>query len=131
WGSDFDLSALIFGGPIVYTGRVNRTDDDGQLIYEKIDAPFFKQGKETWTTPESKCTFDEESGLWYDTERKCHQARYTAGKNKGQPKFDKFVTDIPQTKNADLLYQSAGLLVEALLEALLVALVDQWSGKRK
>lgn len=131
WGSDFDLSALIFGGPIVYTGRVNRTDDDGNPIYEKIDAPHFKQGKETWTKPEAQCTFDEESGLWYDPDKKCHQSRYTAGKNKGQPKFEKFVTDIPQTKNADLLYQSAGLLNEVQREALQEAMDDQWTGKRK
>lgn len=44
WGSGAHLSALIYGGPIKYPAMVQRTDKDGQLLWEKDVAewPVFK-----------------------------------------------------------------------------------------
>lgn len=130
WSSDYNVSALIFGGAFKYVDRVPRTDADGELIYKKAEGPFFKDGKEKYVLPESACEFDEEVGLWYDPARKIHQARYTAGKNKGQPKFEKYVTDEVDTKNGDLLYTMPGLLTPDNRDTLEEAMSGEWTGKR-
>ncbi|QYW05842.1 DNA-directed DNA polymerase [Vibrio phage vB_VpaP_G1] len=130
WSSDYNLSALLFGGPMKYPARVERTDSEGNLIYKKAEGPFFKDGKEKYVLPESKCEWDEEVGLWYDPERKIHQARYTAGKNKGEPKFEKYVTDEVDTKNGDLLFEMPGLIDEDNRVKLADAMANEWTGKR-
>ncbi|CBY88554.1 hypothetical protein [Pantoea phage LIMEzero] len=110
FSSAYHMSAFVFGGVMKYKDKVERTDADGNVIYVKEEAPFFKQGKETWVKAKSLCTFDEESGLWYDPEAKCHQALYTAGKNKGMPKFDKLASSEADTKWGEVLCTLPGLL---------------------
>ena len=131
FGSDYHVSALIFGGPMVYKDKVHRTDADGNLIYVKEEGPFFKRGKDTWVKLESECTYDAEVGLWYDPVEKCHQALYTAGKNKGLPKVDKIVTDEVDTKWGELLYFLPGLLLDSHRVTFKDALERDWVGKRK
>lgn len=108
--SAYHMSAFVFGGVLKYKDRVERTDKDGQLIYVKEEAPLFKAGKETWVKPKAECIFDEEARLWYDPERKVHQAIYAAGKNKGAPKFEKVDTDEVDTKWGEVLFTLPGLL---------------------
>ncbi|MES9121109.1 hypothetical protein ABEQ98_12450, partial [Cutibacterium acnes] len=108
--SAYHMSAFVFGGVLKYKDRVERTDKDGQLIYVKEEAPLFKAGEETWVKSKAECTFDEEAGLWYDPERRVHQTIYSAGKNKGAPKFDKIETDEVDTKWGEVLFTLPGLL---------------------
>lgn len=128
----FQLSALLFGGPMKYKDRVQRTDAEGNLIYKKAEGPFFKDGKETYVLPESDCVLDDEAGgLWYDPVRKIHQARYAAGKNKGQPKFDKYTTDEVDTKWGELTYQLEGLCAGDVRDKLESAINTEWAGEQK
>lgn len=128
----FQLSALLFGGPMKYKARVQRLDDGGNPIYVKATGPFFKQGKETYVLPESDCVLDEEAGgLWYDPTRKVHQARYTAGKRKGEPKFDKYITNEIDTKWGELLFTFAGLCSGDVRDKLDSAITSEWSGEQK
>lgn len=130
-GTRYQLSAFLFGGPMKYEARVPRTDADGNLIYKKAEGPLFKVGKESYVLPEDRCEFDElAGGLWYDPENKVHQVRYTAGKNKGQPKFDKYTTDEVDTKNGELLYSFVGLVQGAVRAKLEEAISQEWAGKQ-
>lgn len=108
--SAYHMSAFVFGGVMKYRGRVVRTDSNGDVIYVKVDAPVFKQGKTSWTRMQDECTFDKEAGLWYDPDKKCHQTLVSAGKNKGAPKFEKVPGTEPDTKYGDLLFHLPGLL---------------------
>lgn len=126
-GTRFQLSAFIFGGPMKYTARVPREDAEGNPIFVKKEGPFFKSIK--GALPEEECVFDEEAGgLWYCERLKEHQARYTAGKNKGAPKFDKYLTDEVDLKNGELIYEFPGLLSDELRVKLSDAITGEWKG---
>ncbi|CUH74595.1 DNA polymerase [Cronobacter phage Dev-CD-23823] len=128
-GTRFQLSAFIFGGPMKYKAQVPRTDAEGNLIYKKAEGPYFKSIK--GALPESRCVYDEEAGgLWYCPELKEHQARYTAGKNKGLPKFDKYVTDEVDTKIGELTYEFPSLLPREVQAKLATAIEDEWTGSQ-
>lgn len=128
----FQQSALIFGGPMKYKSQVSRTDAEGNLIYKKAEGPFFKVGKETYVLPESDCVLDNEAGgLWYDPVRKVHQARYSAGKRKGEPKFDKYTTEEVDTKIGELTYQFPGLVVGSVRDKLEAAIRTEWAGSQQ
>lgn len=126
----FQLSAFIFGGPMKYKARVPRYEADGQtLIYVKKEGPYFKSIK--GAMPIDVCVFDEEAGgLWYSPDLKEHQARYTAGKNKGEPKFDKHGTNEVDTKWGELLYEFKGLLEDELRIKFEAAIKSEWAGKQ-
>jgi hypothetical protein len=103
WGSDFHMSALLFGGEVKYQHRVPRTDADGNVMYEKQD--YYKFGQ----------VYLPVEGMTAETfETACCEFgpcdRYSAGKNKGQLKPHKVVTDTPQTKWADTTFKFPGLL---------------------
>lgn len=108
--SAYHMSAFVFGGVIKYKTRVPREDKDGNPIYVKVDAPLFKKGKDTWTKHTDECTWDAEAGLWFDPETKVHQTIYSAGKNKGEPKFEKLATDEVDTKWGEVLFELPGLV---------------------
>ncbi|MGG4901549.1 hypothetical protein ACLPBM_20350, partial [Escherichia coli] len=109
FSSAYHMSAFVFGGVMKYKARVPR-EKDGKPIYVRVDAPLFKKGKETWAKHTQDCQWDEDSGLWYDPETKVHQTRYTAGKQKGEPKFEKLDTDEVDTKWGEVLFELPGLL---------------------
>lgn len=128
----FQQSALLFGGPMKYKGREVRTDADGKAIYKKAEGPVFKQGKVTYCKDPALCVFDEEAGgLWYDPEKKVHQVRYTAGKNKGAPKFDKYETDEPDTKIGEFTYDFPGLVSGSVRDKLLPSIEGEWAGAQQ
>lgn len=126
--SDYHVSSFLFGGVMKYEGRVNRTDAEGNIIYEKVLAPYFESLKAGTTD----CVmFDANSGLYYHTPTKTHQAVYKAGKNKGQPKFVEVPGTVPQTKKGDLYYQLPGLCpIQSLPKDIKAVAQDEWVGKR-
>lgn len=126
----FQQSALIFGGPMKYKDLVERTDAEGNLIYKKAEGPYFKSIKQA--LPESDCVFDEEAGgLWYNDTLKEHQARYSAGKRKGEPKFEKYATEEVDTKQGEYLYQFPGLLGADIRSKLQPTIDGDWKGEQK
>lgn len=126
----FQQSALIFGGPMKYKDLVERTDAEGNLIYKKAEGPYFKSIKQA--LPEADCVFDEEAGgLWYNETLKEHQARYSAGKRKGEPKFEKYATEEVDTKQGEFLYHFPGLLGADVRNVLKQAIDSDWSGEQK
>ena len=99
--SIYHRSALLFGGALNYSTRVNRTDSDGNIIYVKEPAARFSTGlvpiRLCQGTPE-RYTYNGEIA-----------AVYKSGKNKGLPKLDQVDTEEPQTKNGVLSYTLRGL----------------------
>lgn len=107
WGSDYHLSALLFGGPVKYKTRVPRTDANGQVVYEKRDC--YKFG-DTYVPVEVPPNHD--AGAMFASCVKAYGDcdRYKAGKNKGQPKVHKVETNVPQTKWDDAVFMFPGAI---------------------
>lgn len=104
WGSDYHLSALLFGGPIKYDTRVPRTDADGNVMYEKADCYKFGEQFVLVEQAQEPAVF-EACVLQYG-----NVDRYKAGKQKDQPKVHKIATSTPQTKWDKAIYQFDGLI---------------------
>lgn len=126
WGSDYHMSALLFGGPVKYRTRVPRTDADGNVMYEKVDCYLFDQTyvEAEAVTPE---TFPQYVLKYGDCDR------YKAGKSKGMPKLHKRETTTPQTKWDDTAWQFPGLIwIDQLPEHIQDNFGDRgdWRGKR-
>lgn len=128
WGSDYHMSALLFGGPVKYQERINRTDANGNIMYEKTDC--YKFGDSFYAPVE---------GLVAEAAEACIQRygnidRYKAGKNKDQPKVHKVETTTPQTKWGDAVYQFPGLIWIQQLPGHIQENFDpkrgDWTGKR-
>lgn len=126
--SDYHVSSFLFGGVMKYEGRINRTDAEGNVIYEKVLAPYFESLK---AGTNDGLMFDANSGLYYHVPTKTHQAVYKAGKNKGQPKFVEVPGTVPQTKKGDLVYTLPGLCpLDSLPKDIRAVAKDEWVGKR-
>ncbi len=129
WGSDYHMSALLFGGPVKYRTRVPRTDADGNVMYEKEDCHLWIEahsGREEYTSIDEGPTNLYATDLWT-----CD--RYKAGKNKGLPKVHKVETSTPQTKWDDTAWQFPGLIwIDQLPEHIQDNFGDRgdWRGKR-
>lgn len=99
YGSDFHMSALLFGGPIKYDKKVSYEPKK----YEKAD--FYKFGSKYVAVAD--CTpdkFSEYENLygWVDV--------YKAGKNKGSPKVHSLETDVEKLKWGEDYYTFEGLI---------------------
>lgn len=105
WGSDYHMSALLFGGPVKYQERVNRTDAEGNVMYEKTDC--YKFGSEFYAPVEGLAAAAAEAYV----QQYGNIDRYKAGKNKDQPKVHKVESSTPQTKWGDAVYQFPGLKI--------------------
>lgn len=94
WGSDFHVSALLFGGSVKYDTRVPRTDADGNILFEKDDCYLFGEQPLTvaWMETQPPEVIEELVQLHGNIDR------YKAGVNKGKPKVHKVVSERPQTK---------------------------------
>lgn len=106
WGSDFHLSALLFGGEVKYDTRVDRTDADGAIMYEKDDCyllgdKYIDVAYLDAQTPEVIQHLIQQHG---------NLDRYKAGKNKGQPKIHKVESTRPQQKWAPTTFRFSGLV---------------------
>ena len=129
WGSDYHMSALLFGGPVKYRTRVPRTDADGNVMYEKTDCHLWIEahsGREQYTSIDEGPTNLYDTDLW-----SCD--RYKAGKNKGLPKVHKVETSTPQTKWEDTAWHFPGLIDINALPKHIAENFDkrgEWRGKR-
>lgn len=90
-GSTQHRSAIIFGGDIKYITRVPRTDDEGNILYEKATVYMDKEGNH-YLIPDSRCI------------------TFASGKNKGAYKPFKVDTKVIKTKKAEAIYQCKGIL---------------------
>lgn len=95
FGSDFHMSALVYGGPIKYKHKVPY--DPPQ--YVKVDA-YLVQGAEGTYVP---CVDTDVSGQH-------NFVRYVSGKNKGLPKVFRVDTTEEKLKWEDTLYHCPGLV---------------------
>lgn len=109
-GSDFHMSAWLFGGPIKYVGKVPWLNDDGTPKFEK--ANFVKRVVDgaLLLVPEEACG-DSLAVLDFDQTLE----KYKSGKNKGQIKIFREDTAEPKLKNADLLFNCGPLVDLSLL----------------
>lgn len=84
WNSAVQKSALIFGGDVKYEHREHKADEDGNLLYSKMDEVQYviKDGR----------TVAEEDMVEWDW---AHVERYAGGAKKGQPKSKKVKVDDP------------------------------------
>lgn len=122
WGSDFHLSALLFGGSIKYQHRVPRTNQAGEILYEKAEC--YKFGD---TFLPTEFVLLDDAGLLECESKYGVVDRYKSGKNKGQVKLHKVETKTPQTKWEDTLFKFDGLIN---LEKLPKILKDKFLGRR-
>lgn len=124
-GSDFHMSAWLFGGPIKYTGKTWWDDKDGNPAYEKADfvkddrgwlwpVDAEKQIITHWPLAEGQTEYALHTPtnweVWeFDSGHKLE--RYKSGKNKGQVKVLREDTPVRRTKNAPML-QPLGPIVD-------------------
>ena len=109
FGSDYHMSAFIFGGPIKYTTKV------------PYDPPKFEKG-DFYKVDGVLVPVDNPDNVdlsWAD--------RYQRGKNAGQLKVYREDTTTPKLKNADAIYTFEGLIN---LNTLPVHVQDEYLGKR-
>lgn len=95
YGSDFHMSALVYGGPVKYQKKVPY--DPPQ--YVKVDAYLVQDGEETYVP----CDQTNVSGAH-------NFVRYASGKNKGLPKVFRVDTAEEKLKWADAYYQFPGIV---------------------
>lgn len=105
WGSDYHLSALLFGGPIKYDVKVPYDPPK----FEKADFYLFtdfETGKQKYI-PVEQCTADK----WVELQTLYGDADvYSRGKNKGTPKVHSLETDVPKLKWGEDIYEFDGLI---------------------
>lgn len=106
WGSDFHVSALLFGGEVKYQTRIPRRNEQGQLMYEKVD--HYKLGEQY--VPKEYLDAQTEEVVTHLIATHGNLDRYKAGKNKGAVKLHKVETSQPQMKWADTTFRFPGLL---------------------
>lgn len=105
WGSNYMMSALVYGGPIKYKKRVSYVP----IKYEKED--FYMFG-----TKRVRVEKVEEKGIgfyegYYDADVK----KYISGKNKGLPKVFREDTDVEKLKwEEDLFYFPGHIKIDEL-----------------
>jgi len=140
-GSDFHMSAWLFGGPIKYVGKVPWLNDDGTNKFEKGDfvklangsdckLPLNADGKielaDSITGPVTAVTPEVYEFDYAPLER------YKAGKNKGQIKVFREDTTTIKLKNADLVFMCGPLVDLSLLPQSIRKEFDrEFSGKRE
>lgn len=130
-GSDFHMSAWLFGGPIKYTGRELATTAEGVQKWVKADfVEFAKYGnKERVTLPEDEA--EQRAALELMDFDLGPLTKYKAGKNKGQVKVFREDTDEPMMRNADMLFTVAPLVDLTLLpQNLYKEFKKEFAGKR-
>jgi hypothetical protein len=119
WGSDFHLSALLFGGSVKYQQRVPRINAAGETLYEKVDCYKVCDEFIPVDDPTMMHAVQMSDTVGFD--------RYKSGKNKGQIKIHKVESTTPQTKWDDALFKFDGL---TKLETLPKILRDKFLGRR-
>lgn len=125
-GSDWHMSAWLFGGPIKYVGRELALDKDGNQKWIKGD--FVKAKDGTLIPWDADKTEDDVAVMEFDHGE---LERYKSGKNKGQIKVFREDTTEPMMRNCDAL-QFLGPIVDLnkLPANILKEFKREFSGKR-
>lgn len=128
-GSRTQLSAFLFGGTVKYTGKCNRTDADGEIIYQKVEVPvwitekkvpvpdldangqqkYYIRGKNAGEAKFKTVTIPIKPGV--------EQAKFLRGKQQGELKFKKVLHPdmVPQIKNCDKYFTFPGFADQGFL----------------
>lgn len=121
WGSDFHMSALLFGGEVRYRKRVSYDP----IQYEKDDFVKFLDGSQMTADHWDQCNGDMQ--LIVLTERGGAQT-YKSGKNKGQIKLFREDTEVEKLKwDEDGRYRFPGVIKFGDMPDLLR---EKYTGKR-
>lgn len=125
--SDFHMSAWLYGGPIKYRVKDVWYEDDGVTPkYEKVEC--YKFG-DTYVLKQ-----DVPDGATFEAQVHAFgaPARYTAGKNKGQPKVFKIDSQSPKTKWYERSLVMPGVIpLDKLPQNVRKEWENEFSGKRK
>lgn len=123
--SDYHMSAWLFGGPVKYPARVPRTDNEGGIIYEKLDC--FKFG-DTLVCNQPELTPEQ---FEWAVRTYGNVDKFLRGKNAGQPKIHKAAGPNPQMKNGELIYEAPGIVdLKLLPKEVLEEFEGSFTGKR-
>ena len=130
WGSDYHVSALLFGGPVKYERRVPRLNADGTPMFVKMDC--YKFGSYFVDAADPRL---QKPDYWAElVATHGNPDRYKAGKNKGSVKLHRVDTDQPQTKLEPTSYTFRPLVCIAELPDFIQENFDthkgDWVGKR-
>lgn len=148
-GSDFHMSAWLFGGPIKYVGRelatAEKVAEDGSVTlvqkWVKADFVHLTNGSDTYlqlnvdgkievATNDDGTEFTVMSPEVYDFDI-APLEKYKAGKNKGTIKIHRLDTKEPMMRNADMLFTVGPLVDLALLPPnLYKEFKKEFTGKR-
>ena len=120
FGSDYHMSAWLFGGPVKYKVRVSYDP----IKYEKAD--YYLLGSDTFLPIEYLDTQVPEV-VEHLIKEHGNIDRYKAGKNKGQPKVHRLDTTIEKLKWGEAVYNFPGLIRLADLPS---HVSEQYTGKR-
>lgn len=119
FGSDYHMSAFLFGGPIKYPVRVSYDP----IKYEKDD--FYLFGEKY--VPISTVDGASDDAIEELIKHYGNIDRYKAGKNKGQPKVHRMDTTVEKLKWGEAMYEFKGLLDFSALPS---HVSEQYLGKR-
>ena len=119
FGSDYHMSAFLFGGPIKYPVRVPYDP----IKYEKDD--FYLFGEKY--VPVSTVDGTSDDAIEELIKSFGNIDRYKAGKNKGQPKVHRMDTTVEKLKWGEGIYEFKGLLDFSALPS---HVSEQYLGKR-
>jgi hypothetical protein len=138
WGSDFHLSALLFGGSVKYQHRVSQTTAEGDFKYEKDD--FYKFGDQfisvsTLLADPANPEAGTSAVLFENYVTQFGAAdRYKSGKNKGQLKVHRNDTEVVATKWEDTQFKFSPLIdlpkLPAVLRDKFIGRRPEYAGKR-
>lgn len=109
-GSDFHMSAWLFGGPIKYTGKVQWLNEDGTPKYEKADfvkdatAGLVQLNDDGHVTVEVNGDVVANTPEIIEFDTSLVFERYKSGKNKGQIKVFREDTTELKMKNAEMQF---------------------------
>lgn len=95
WGSDYHLSALLFGGPIKFKIKV------------PYDPPKFEQ-VDAWQTDDGQYHLADDPASWGVPDSKF--VRYKSGKNKGTRKVFRIDSDEEKLKWGEVIYRFPGII---------------------
>lgn len=120
WGSDYHMSALVYGGPVKYRHRVPY--DPPQYVKDDFYKYVDLDGRETYVPVSNKLTIEmmDEDAAW-------EPIRFKAGKNKGALKVFREDTDEEKLKWEDTSVVLPGLVN---LNSLPAGIKEKYIGKR-
>lgn len=131
-GSDFHMSAWLFGGPIKYVGKELATTAEGVQKWVKADFVKAMDGTLYTLLETGKVDYGDKGMTPEVMDFDNPLEKYKAGKNKGTIKVFREDTDEPMMRNTDMLFTVAPLVDLTLLpQNLYKEFKKEFAGKRK